>query len=329
MKIQAEILAHSKNNGIEIITYKLTFPRIILAEFLTHRKFSRNSSSSRAVPFEKMLESVTKNPFIPIAFQKAHKGMQGNEYLTSKEAEKNWIDALDFAVQSATKLHNTGVTKQLCNRLLEPFMWQTVIVTTTMEGLDNFLNLRLPNYELINQVGFNKRFKSKKEVINYMPNMGFEEYKTTDWLSINIGQAEIHISDLAEQMYDAYNESEPLDTPTHVPYFNEIYNKHRFTLAHFTNIKYQDKVIKIPTVFCISAMMCARVSYTTIGNDMQDWSVDKYIEKFTELINSTPAHSSPFEHIAIFEKDNKDYYNLTGWKSLRYILEKDIDSYTI
>ena len=44
-------------------------PRIILAEFNTHRLFSRNSASSRAIPFKKMVQSVLENPFIPIAWQ--------------------------------------------------------------------------------------------------------------------------------------------------------------------------------------------------------------------------------------------------------------------
>ena len=81
--IQARILADSiSERGDRITTYLLTFPRIILAEFNTHRAFSRNSASSRAIPFKKMVESVQTNPFIPIAWQKDHKGMQGTEYLS-------------------------------------------------------------------------------------------------------------------------------------------------------------------------------------------------------------------------------------------------------
>ena len=69
--ISAEILADSLNQFVErITTMKLIFPRIILAEFNTHRMFNRNSASSRAIPLHKMIKAVEENPFIPIAWQK-------------------------------------------------------------------------------------------------------------------------------------------------------------------------------------------------------------------------------------------------------------------
>jgi thymidylate synthase ThyX len=83
--IQAKIVADSLNpQGDRLTTFIVTFPRIILAEFNTHRMFSRNSASSRAIPFDKMVKSVQENPFIPIVWQKDHKGMQGKEYLTDE-----------------------------------------------------------------------------------------------------------------------------------------------------------------------------------------------------------------------------------------------------
>ena len=68
---RAEIKAYSVNDfGQELLTVSATFPRIILAEVNTHRMLSKNTSSSRAIPFEKMVESVENDPFIPIAWQK-------------------------------------------------------------------------------------------------------------------------------------------------------------------------------------------------------------------------------------------------------------------
>lgn len=69
-KISAEILADSICNGHRITTMLLTYPRFIHGEVMTHRLFSRNSASSRAIPFEKMVKMVEENPFIPIAWQK-------------------------------------------------------------------------------------------------------------------------------------------------------------------------------------------------------------------------------------------------------------------
>ena len=148
--IKAEILADSINpQGDRITTMKVTFPRIVLAEFNTHRILSRNSASSRAIPFKKMVKMVLENPFIPIAFQQDHKGMQGTKYLTgwkAKLAEKAWKWASKLAVRGAKVLNRIGVTKQLANRLLEPFMWHTVICTFTESS--NFFKLRCPVYEI-------------------------------------------------------------------------------------------------------------------------------------------------------------------------------------
>ena len=81
-KIEAKIIKHSRcPRGHELITYELVFPRFILAELNTHRMFSKNSASSRAIPFKKMVEMVQNDPFIPIAWQTEHKGMQGNKYI--------------------------------------------------------------------------------------------------------------------------------------------------------------------------------------------------------------------------------------------------------
>ena len=152
-EIVAEIVGHSLSpQGDELISVLCTFPRIILAEVNTHRMLSKNTSSSRAIPFKKMVEAVQNNPFIPIAWQKEHKGMQGNEYITSDYdiamAQTRWLRARDEAINNAKILNSEviGITKQLCNRLLEPFMWHTVLLTAT--EFSNFFKLRCPEYTI-------------------------------------------------------------------------------------------------------------------------------------------------------------------------------------
>ena len=138
-KISAKIVADSINpRGNRITTFVLTYPRFIHAELLTHRLFSRNAASSRAIPFKKMVEDVENDPFIPIAWQKDHKGMQGTEYISDPDDIKDcielWKDAAIYAAKIAKELNGVdknpyvggnsehlNVTKQLCNRLLEPF----------------------------------------------------------------------------------------------------------------------------------------------------------------------------------------------------------------
>ncbi len=151
--IRAEIVAHSRNQqGDELVSLSITFPRIILAEINKHRMLSSNTSSSRAIPFKKMVKVVQIGPFIPIAWQKAHSGMQGTEYFTDEKDiswfRMNHLKARDQAVERATDAFERGLTKQVVNRYLEPFMWTTMLITGSKEGWDNFFRLRNPAYEL-------------------------------------------------------------------------------------------------------------------------------------------------------------------------------------
>ena len=222
--IKAEIVAHSLSpQGDELISVLCTFPRIILAEVNTHRMLSKNTSSSRAIPFKKMVEAIENDPFIPIAWQKEHTGMQGYEYIIDEElinqCRLNWLGAKDKAIQFAKDAnYNLQVTKQLCNRLLEPFMWTTMLITGSKEGWDNLFNLRCPSYEWEYEEGIIKA-KSKEEFLEMFiqryPTNGekdlhdweavdehFNPVDSNFWKSINKGQAEIHMMDLAEKIYD-------------------------------------------------------------------------------------------------------------------------------
>lgn len=142
--IEAKVVADSINSrGCRITTFTVVFPRFVLAELNTHRMLSRNSASSRARPFKVMLKDVTDDPFIPIKWMATHKGMQGSEYLDetqSQAATAKWLEARDAAVRSATEMDKLQVTKQIVNRLLEPFMWHEVIITAT--DFENFFALR-------------------------------------------------------------------------------------------------------------------------------------------------------------------------------------------
>lgn len=129
--------------GHRLTTMEVVMPRIILAEFNTHRVFSRNSASSRAIPVEKMLRMVEENPYVPSSWGKNQKGMQAEQdvfVLDGMEARIVWLHARDQAMNRVKKLLALGIHKQTTNRLLEPFMWHTVIVTAT--EWSNFFHLR-------------------------------------------------------------------------------------------------------------------------------------------------------------------------------------------
>lgn len=144
MAFAAKILCDSVSpHGVRLTTFEVTMPRIVLAELNTHRAFSRNSASSRAIPVEKMIQRLYEDPYVPSSWGKNQKGMQAGEELSVPDqmlAQSYWLGARDEAVSMARKLLELGVHKQLTNRLLEPFMWHTVIITST--EWSNFFHLR-------------------------------------------------------------------------------------------------------------------------------------------------------------------------------------------
>lgn len=144
MSYDVHLATHSVGpNKVQIATFKLRYPRMIHAEFMTHRMFSRNASSTRAIPVEKMIEWVLKDPAMPVYWGKNQKGMQATEELDPAviaECESEWLFARDEAVERARMLMNMGVHKQIASRILEPWAHINVVVTAT--SYDNFFSLR-------------------------------------------------------------------------------------------------------------------------------------------------------------------------------------------
>ena len=168
------------DSGWNTSNYRLTtmivrFPRCVLSEMNTHRVFSRNSASSRARSLKTTIKQVLEDPYIPLFTENA-KGM-GGSYITDTDqlamAKEEWLDARDSAVDMATRMLGTGVTcsddvreridiyyekyygksrdewdvlipnvhKQTVNRLLEPFMWHEMLITSSY--WENFFKLRM------------------------------------------------------------------------------------------------------------------------------------------------------------------------------------------
>ncbi len=142
--IEAKVLADSvAPNGRRLTTQLWTYPRAIHSEIMTHRAFSRNAASSRAIPTEKLIQRVIDDPWIPSYIGKNQKGMQAGEELaeeTRAAAVAVWLLARDSAVEKARYLVSHGVHKQVVNRIIEPWMWITVIVSAT--EWENFFGLR-------------------------------------------------------------------------------------------------------------------------------------------------------------------------------------------
>jgi hypothetical protein len=269
-QISAEIVADSINIfGDRLTTYILRFPRHILAELNTHRMLSKNSASSRAIPFQKMLSMVWNSPFIPINWMKEHKGMQGTSYFENKFflwiLRNLWLSARTCAIVFAWTLSKCGVTKQSVNRLLEPFMYHTAIVTGS--DFENFFALRAHE------------------------------------------AAEIHLQDLAHKMLIAYNDSTPkklLPGEWHLPFGDKMADpkifkilENQFGIERFKNdtvdpIKQPEYAKAYWSIkLKIAVARTARISYNTFeGKD--DYEAD--IKLHDRLLTSVPLHASPAEH---------------------------------
>jgi thymidylate synthase ThyX len=129
--------------GIRLTTLEVVFPRFVLAEFNTHRVLSRNSASSRSVPTAKLIERAEHDPVMPLEWGRNKAGMSASDELGAEEARAAkavWLAAREDAVKHARELLELKVHKQELNRILEPFLWHTVIVSAT--EWDNFFKLR-------------------------------------------------------------------------------------------------------------------------------------------------------------------------------------------
>jgi thymidylate synthase ThyX len=142
--ISSTLLLDSVNPaGCRLSTWILTYPRFFHSELMTHRVFSRNAASSRAIPVKKVIEEVKNNPAVPTFWGKNQSGMQASQELEGsfKElSQAEWLKARDSAVQHAQKMLELGLHKQVANRILEPFMHMTIILTGT--EFENFFSLR-------------------------------------------------------------------------------------------------------------------------------------------------------------------------------------------
>lgn len=264
--VKATILAHSINTaGQEIITYELEYPRLILAELNTHRMLSKNSFSSRAVPFSKMVKQLDGRP---VRFGANQAGMQdsGEHNITVERPffddfgkptlytpTEAWEAAKEDAIGWAEAFSDAGYHKQVFNRLLEP--WQMMKTVLTGTEFDNFFWLR------------------------------------------KHGAADPTFEALAEAMWFAKEASSPdllKAGEWHLPYLN--WNRDNVTMGQNFYIRNDDLSItelSLEDAIKVSCARCAAVSYRNEGYDLV-----KSIEVYDKLVGADRKHASAFEHQA-------------------------------
>jgi len=304
--IYAKVVADSIANGIRLTTMEVRFHRFILPEFNTHRMFSRNFSSSRAIPIAKMIEQVENDPAIPVHFGKNRAGMQATEECDNKVVTGYYSDSYQggpisdhkivawtkSAIDSAKWAKNfsdAGYHKQIVNRLLEPFQFVKGVITAT--EFDNFFALR--DHEA--------------------------------------AQPEIKV--LAQCMKQAMVESEPTELKYgewHLPYVEGNDN------LNFVMSKYLNKEDMLQDKIKCSVARCARSSY--MKHDNTNPSVADDLELYNQLVTrpytdkrgfsydeNDPIHASPAEHVAtpLSYQDENYYWNTGNWPEGMSHLDKD------
>jgi Thymidylate synthase complementing protein len=326
----AKVIADSISpQDIRLTTMQLRYPKFIHGGAKTHRvmrigdkayefleevgfmdypKFSRNASSSRAIPVERLIQDVLDDPAMPVYWGSNKPGMQAgeecnewvqdprikDEYYGSITREQAWLTLRDQAVDMARAMSKAGYHKQIVNRLIEPWCHINVVVTATEWA--NFYALR--------------RHKD----------------------------AQPEMRALADAMWEAQQASTPkLLQPGewHLPYVDTTYGGDlRYlplnptgdtTPAYLTNC-----LIKL----CVAR--CARVSYLT--HEGKPPNVEEDLKLYDRLVVSAPLHASPAEHQATPDeisgpighsigfvrwKHPHQHGNFVGWRQYRKMLPNE------
>ncbi len=312
MSYSAKIICDSiSETGKRLTTFEITFPRMVLAEFNTHRMFSRNSASSRAIPFKKQIQRIVDNPFIPERFPIDGSGMQPNSYvdkdhsLDYNHASEAWMEARDAALDSACNLYSSlviknlfedwdwqnsdkpepAIHKQIVNRLLEPFMWHTVICTAT--EFDNFFKLRTngqAQYEIrriadLMYEAYHAWDDIESEVMLSLKSPDFKNWEAVKPKELK--QGEWHLPFISGE-----------DENLIIDYIESGKNKELYDDWYSGNtIDQREAILKCKKE--VSVARCARVSYLTHDGKRD---IEKDLELFEKL--RTSGHWSPFEHVA-------------------------------
>lgn len=298
---KAEVIADSISpRGHRLTTFLITFPRFILAELNTHRMLSRNSASSRAIRLAKMLQAVMDSPMVPMRWMKEHSGMQGTEYFGDETCEeawlkidrcfgyeqyknmkateylnKLWLMARDSMISIAEEMGSLGVTKQICNRLLEPFMWHTVLISGTEWG--NFFALRAHEAAEIH--------------MEHLAQLMLKAYNSSTPRQLMEGGWHIPFGDSFDSM------------PSRTEIGAIIYE------INNNGLKVSEETIDNALIDAATAR-CAQTSYTVIGSEGKPSSFESLLRLTYRLKNA--GHMSPFEHCARVMNEEEYYSNIRG-----------------
>lgn len=292
MKIESQLILTSKNKetGVNLYTFVLTYPRVILAEVNTHRMLSRNTASSRAIPSKKQRERVLDNPFVPVSIGANQKGMQAGVELSGIRrfaAIKTWELARYPMVFASWILDKLGAHKQVVNRIVEPWTFTQQVVTCT--DLKNVFKLRdhkdaEPHFQII--------AKQMHQQVDYVERL----FNTVNFDSRNPDGTACAL-DRVNPTQGVFRVQMLRPGDWHLPFIDEC--------ESFNDIENLKKV---------STARCARVSYFLPENGKRS-DMERDIELCDRLSGS--GHWSPFEHVATPVLEKGYVGNFRSWKQYR------------
>jgi len=298
--IEAKVIADSiSGEGKRLTTFQLLYPRFIHSELMTHRVFSRNASSSRAIPVKRMLEMVRSGPAKPVHWGKNQPGMQAREELEQPHkirVQSLWQEAAEAAAAIAEKMAEEDAHKQIVNRILEPFQHISVVLTAT--EFDNWFELRAHE-------------DAQPEIYVLAKQMRLRMSRSQPKL---LQPGEWHLPYVTEADYDSVA-------------------RYRKEAMGMTDVEAWDDDEITKMLRQVSAARCCRVSY--LKHDGTASSVDEDLALCDRLVGARPLHASPFEHQATpdiivpgsrmeMARWEKPYLhgNLVGWIQHRKLVER-------
>lgn len=283
MTIEAKVILDSlAPNGARLTTFELTYPRFIHAELMTHRVFSRNAASSRAIPTLKKIARIRQDMAKPSEWGTNQKGMQAGGPLdpeVAAQAERLWEQAGLVCLDIATELDGLKLHKQVANRIIEP--WDHITTVLSATKLNNHWKLRMEIDEITGRpmadpTYFELATKWKAAFDASTPGrIGFGGENSPEW---HLPYVMVNVPESMEYRY--------------LDYEHDGEGAHDYVVRNGSVPDADYHGLILETFRKLSVARCARVSYMRQGQG----DIESNIDIHDRL--SKAGHWSPFEHVA-------------------------------
>jgi len=262
---------------------------------MTHRVFSRNGRSSRAVPVATLLK---EDPYMP-HFMANEPGMRASQEMSDEDrakAESIWMGMVEVCKEGVRLLGELKVHKQWANRPLEWFGYIDVLVSST--DWANFFELR--------------------DEIGAQPEM--------DELAKAVREA-LDASTPARCVPGAWH-LPYIDYSVDIRLVSEYLNKTNPGWDRNLSLQQEGEAIQ-EILKKVSVARCARLTIKPFDGD---GSIEKELSRYELLMVSRPVHASPAEHVATPDGWHSNEYcerawdnehehgNFYGWRQFRKMI---------